>query len=131
MLDNAERERADGEKYTRERPFTGREAQFAEVDGVEFPKLLSPIDDLPPATIITSVRRDGDKLIVQGVTHDNGQIAEVKINGQAAKTIASAVDGGVIDWEISLPRSGVEAVTAVAVDAAGNAEQHAHRVVVD
>jgi hypothetical protein len=131
VLDNAERERGDGEKYTRERPFTGREAQFAEVDGVEFPELLSPVDDLPPATIITSLRREGDNLVVQGVTHDNGQIAQVKVNGQAAKPISSAVSGGLVDWEITLPRSGVEAVTAVASDAAGNVEQHAHRVAVD
>src|SRR5690606_19245950 len=115
----------------REKPFTGREAQFAEVDGVEFPELLSPIDDLPPATVITSVRRDGDNLVVQGVTHDNGQIAAVKVNGQAAKTVSSAVGGGLVDWEISLPHRGVEAITAAAVDAAGNAEQHAHRVAVE
>ena len=57
--------------------FTGKRVRAAEVEGVEFPQLLDPVDDLPPATIITSVRKEGGKLLVRGVTQDNGEVATV------------------------------------------------------
>jgi hypothetical protein len=116
----------DGNKYTEVRPVTGRDAQIAEVGDVEFPELLQPVDDLPPATIITSIVRDGDTLTVRGVSHDNGEITRVTVNGKPAEVSASAVRGGVIDWHVSLLAKGVKEVTGQATDAAGNTEQHAH-----
>jgi hypothetical protein len=131
VLDNSQPERADSEKYAREKPLTGNEAQVAEVSGIEFPELLQPVDDLPPATIITSTRREGDTLIVRGVAHDNGEITRVSVNDKPAKLVASAVSGGLVDWEISLPASEAKSLVAAAADAAGNVEKHAHKVAVD
>lgn len=118
----------DGNKYSEVRPVTGRDAQLAEVGNVEFPELLKPVDDLPPATVITSLQRDGDTLTVRGVSHDNGKIARVTVNGKPAEVVESAVRGGLIDWQITLPAKGVDKVAALATDAAGNAEANAHRV---
>ncbi len=121
----------DGNKYSEVRPVTGRDAQLAEVGDVAFPELLQPVDDLPPATVITSLRRNGDTLTVRGVSHDNGKIARVTVNGKPAQVVETAVRGGLIDWQITLPAKGVEKVAALAIDAAGNAEANAHRVAVE
>src|SRR5262249_32381313 len=64
--------------------FTGRDVRAAEVPGVPSPTLLEPVDDLPPATMITSVRRRQGKLAVRGVSEDNGAIASVTVNGRPA-----------------------------------------------
>jgi hypothetical protein len=102
--------------------FTGKRVMAAEVEGVEFPTLLEPIDDLPPATMITSVRREGDKTIVRGVSHDNGEFKSVTVNGRPAKIVSSGA--GVADWEIALDGNGNGAAfTAGATDVVGNAEQ--------
>src|SRR5262249_53621769 len=58
----AKRRLADGKKSHKEPPLTGDESVVGEVRNVAWPKLLDMIDDLPPATIVTSVRRVGDKL---------------------------------------------------------------------
>jgi len=117
---------ADGNKYRQEPPLTGDESVVAEVASVEWPALLSPVDDQPPATIITQVRREEGKLIVTGVSHDNGRIAAVKVNGQAA-TIANQ-SAGVADWqiELALPASGK--LAALAADEAGNVEKTPHEM---
>ena len=62
--------------------------------------VAEPVDDLPPATMIRSVRRDGGKIIVSGVTTDNGEIASVTVNGKPAKFMTSAP--GVVDWTIAI-----------------------------
>ncbi len=74
---------ADGNEYRKLPPLTGDESVVAEVSDVAWPQLLHPVDDLPPATIITSVRRDGGKLLVRGVSHDNGEIIAVTVNDHA------------------------------------------------
>jgi len=122
---------SDGNKYIDARPVTGRDAQIAEVDDVEFPELLQPVDDLPPATIITSIQRTGESLTVRGISHDNGEIAKVTVNGKPAEFVETAVRGGVVDWKITLPAQGVKQVTAAASDTAGNVEQHTHRARVE
>ena len=43
-------------KYASIPGFTGPDVRAAEIPEVPFPVLLEPVDDLPPATIITSVR---------------------------------------------------------------------------
>jgi hypothetical protein len=112
----------DGE-YRAVEGFTGRDVRAARVDPVPFPTLLQPVDDLPPATLITSVRRSGGKLIVRGVAEDNGEIASVSVNGEPARLTAA---GGVMDWEITLvaPKGG--RLVARAVDRAGNPEKMPH-----
>ncbi|MGH7752259.1 MAG: G8 domain-containing protein, partial [Gemmatimonadales bacterium] len=64
--------------------FTGKDVRAATVSGVEFPRLLDPIDDLPPATVITSVQGSEGKLLVRGVSHDNGDLESVTVNGRRA-----------------------------------------------
>jgi hypothetical protein len=117
---------SDGEKYVSEPPLTGNEAKVAEVEDVAWPKLLDPVDDVPPATIITAVQRDGGKLTVVGVSHDNGEITKVLVNGKPAEVVSRAA--GVVDWKITLPSAGDGKVEAHAVDNAGNVEQTVHRL---
>ena len=111
-------------------PLTGQGAQVAEVSDIDFPQLLDPVDDLPPATIVTAIHSTGDIYTIRGVSHDNGEITCVLVNDQAARIVSSAVRGGVVDWEISLPAMNLTKVTAAASDAAGNQETHHHTVAV-
>jgi hypothetical protein len=100
--------------------FTGKDVRAAEVANVPFPELLKPVDDLAPATLVTSVRKVGGKLLVRGVSHDNGEIAAVTVNGRAAKVLATSA--GVVDWEVTVDQPKDGKVTAAATDRAGNAE---------
>jgi hypothetical protein len=116
----------DGNEYRQLPPLTGDESVVAEVKDVAWPKLLDPVDDLPPATIVLSVRRTGDKLLVRGVSHDNGTIRSVTVNGQQAKL--NAIQSGMIDWSIELPMPGDAKIFAAATDEAGNREALSHVV---
>jgi hypothetical protein len=80
--------------------FTGPRVKTRIVTGVDFPALLDPVDDLPPATMITSCRREGDHLVVNGVTTDNETVASVSVNGTPA-TITRNVHG-VADWTATI-----------------------------
>lgn len=118
----------DGNQYRTQSPLTGDESVVAEVKGVAWPQLLNPVDDLPPATIILSVRRKRDKLLVKGVSHDNGVIRSVRVNGQDAKL--DIIQAGMVDWTVRLPLPKDGRVAAAAVDEAGNRETLAHVVFV-
>lgn len=120
---------SDGNKYQPVPPLTGNESVTSEVSGIQFPKLLDPIDDLPPATIVTYIGRKNSKVIVRGVTHDNGEITSVTVNGRAAK--AQFTTSGVVDWQIELNMAKDGRVVAFATDKAGNAEQTPHRLKFD
>jgi hypothetical protein len=89
---------------------------------------LNPIDKLPPITVITGFRKAGSKLMVQGVTSDNGAIARVMVNGKEARMLPGAYGM----WEIALEivTAGQVQLTAHGEDRAGNVEQTAHRVTV-
>ena len=120
---------ADGLKYHDESPLTGHEARVAEVKDVEFPNLLDPVDDLPPITVITHVRRGpGNTIVVRGTTSDNGRVQRVLVNGKAA----GLLQNNFAEWEITLKVMGNEAflVQAHAEDEAGNVENAAHRLMV-
>jgi hypothetical protein len=119
----------DGNSYHTQSPLTGDESVVAEVKGVAWPQLLDPVDDLPPATIILSVRRQGEKLLVKGVSHDNGTIRSVTINGQAATL--DAIQPGMVDWTVYLPLPKDRRIVAAAEDEAGNRETLAHVVVMN
>src|SRR5262249_57363076 len=112
--------KADGLEYRAEPLLTGDESRVAEVRDVEFPKLLNPVDDLPPATVITHVARAGGKLTVRGTTSDNGTVKRVLVNGKEAR----AVRPNFAEWEVVLDESGRGDVklTAYAEDEAGNVE---------
>src|SRR5439155_14890008 len=96
----------DGNEYRKLSPLTGDESVVAEVKGLAWPQLLNPVDDLPPATIVLSVRRQGDRLLVKGVSHDNGVIRSVTLNGQNANLVV--IQAGLVDWtaELPLPKDG-------------------------
>ncbi|HLX60837.1 MAG TPA: G8 domain-containing protein [Planctomycetota bacterium] len=114
----------DGNTYKALPPLTGDESVVAEVKGVKWPELLDIVDDMPPATIMTSARVEGGKVIVRGVTHDNGVVASVSVNGQLAKL--TAIQPGVVDWEIELDAPQDGRITAFGTDEAGNRETMAH-----
>jgi hypothetical protein len=103
--------------------WTGKDVAAAEGQGAAFPTLLEPKDDLQPATMITSVRRDGEVLHVRGVATDDGEIAKVLVGGREAKITAQ--HSGVADWEVTLPAGSVD-LSAMSIDAAGNSEKWPH-----
>jgi hypothetical protein len=72
------------------------------------------------------VRQTKGKLLVRGVSQDNGEIASVTVNGQAAKIMSA--HAGITDWEITLEPRGANAkkLAAHAVDRAGNTERTGH-----
>jgi hypothetical protein len=112
----------DGNQYGEEVGLTGDESRVARVTAVEFPKVLDPVDDLPPATVVTAVSRKDGKLVVRGVTGDNGTVRRVVVNGIDAK----ATRDNFAEWEAVVPMAGT--VSARAEDAAGNAEKLPHEV---
>ena len=109
-----------------EPPLTGDESRVTEVAHIDFPQPLTPIDDLPPATVITHVTPREGKLWVQGTCSDNGPVKQVLINGQAA----TATSENLATWEITLDRSGLKDLTAHGEDAAGNVEKLVHTLAV-
>jgi hypothetical protein len=121
----------DGLKYREEPPLTGKQygmaTVVAEVKDVEFPKLLDPVDDLPPTTVITHVRRDGDRAVVRGTTADNGAVKRVLVNGKEAKQVSP----NFAEWQIVLEgvSKGELKLKAHAEDAAGNVEKRPHLLV--
>jgi hypothetical protein len=91
-----------------------------------FPKLLDPVDDLPPNTVITHIIPVGkDSLLVRGTSSDNGTIARVLVNGEKAK----ATRANFAEWEVTLTGvTGELSLRAHAEDAAGNVEKTPHLV---
>jgi len=104
--------------------FTGPDVVASRTLNYEFPELLSPVDDLPPATMITEIQRSAGKVTVRGVSHDNGSVQAVLVNGSPATMISQ--QHGVADWEIAL--AAADALSAEATDAAGNRETTPHRI---
>ena len=97
--------KADPEAYRSEPPLTGDESRVTEVANIDLPQPLTPIDDLPPATVITHVTPREGKLLVQGTCSDNGSVKQVLVNGQPAQ----ATSDNLATWEITLDRSGLTA----------------------
>ena len=91
----------------------------------DFPKPLDPVDDRPPATVVTHLLRAGGRLTVRGTTSDGGPLRRVVVNGREA-TLLPGLGG---EWEAALPAD-TAAVTAFAEDAAGNVEATPHTLAV-
>ncbi len=92
-----------------------------------FPAPLAPIDDRPPVTVVTRIRLQHDgRLLVQGVTADDGDVRSVRVNGRSARPIAANYS----QWEVVLEGSDARApsLVACAQDAAGNVELTSHEV---
>src|SRR5262249_5080808 len=104
---------------------TGRDVVARDEKDVPFPTLLAPVDDLPPATMITSVVRSGSKLLVRGVSQDNEEVAAVTVNDQPAAITATRC--GIADWEVTRAAPSGGALVAEARDRAGNREKLPHR----
>jgi hypothetical protein len=116
----------DGLEYRAVPNLTGDESRVAEVQDVAFPKLLDPVEDLPPATVITqAVRQDGGKLLVRGFTSSNAKVKSVLVNQRAAKATAA----NFAEWEIVLDVKDGK-LEAFAEDTAGNVEKRPHVVAV-
>ncbi len=120
---------ADGNNYQPLPPLTGKESVAAEVGDVPWPELLQPVDDTPPATIITQVRTDGKYLVVRGTAHDNGPITKIDVSGTPATILANS--SGVVEWEARLIPPSDKLLYATSTDEAGNVEQTGHRLVVE
>ncbi len=94
----------------------------------EYPRPLDPVDDLPPVTVITQVRRDAmGRLVVRGTTVDNGNIKKVLVNGREAR----ALRPNFAEWEAVVENAGdgTRKITARAEDMAGNQEKRPHEVI--
>jgi hypothetical protein len=117
---------ADGLMYRDEAPLTGHEARVAEVRNVVFPRLLDPIADLPPTTVVTHIHVEGRKIVVRGTTASNNLVRRVLVNGQAAHAVRS----NFAEWELVLEGAGKEPlkVESWAEDEAGNVEPRPHVV---
>jgi hypothetical protein len=94
----------------------------------DFPSPLDPINDAPPATVITYAGRSEDgTLVVRGTTSASGVVSRVMVSGQEAQ----AIDAGFAQWQVTLDDPGPGAsVSAYAEDAAGNVEPTPHVVFV-
>ena len=120
--------KSDGLTYREEAQLTGDESRVAEVKDLLFPKLLDPVDDLPPTTVITHVQRAQDgKVIVRGTTSDNGTVRRVVVNGKEARSVRA----NFAEWEIVLEGMppGELTLQAYGEDVVGNIEQRPHVVV--
>ncbi len=96
------------------------------VPEADFPRPLEPVDDLPPVTVITQVRRsDAGKVIVRGTTVDNGTVTRVLVNGREARSLR----GNFAEWEAVVEVGDAGKITAHAEDEAGNRESRPHQVV--
>jgi hypothetical protein len=98
----------------------------ARPDPALFPAPLQPVDDRPPVTMMTHIgpSRDG-RLVVRGVTADDGAIKCVRVNGQSARPVGPNYS----QWEVELVglAPGPLTLAAAAEDTAGNVERTPHR----
>jgi len=121
-----------GDAYAEVQGVTGTQVRAADVKNVTFPTLLDPTDDLPPATVVTSVangarvRVKEGTLIVRGTTTDNGKTKRVVVNGADA----TSTGDNFRTWEIKLTglKPGPLTITAGSTDEAGNEEKQSHRL---
>ncbi|MBN72675.1 MAG: hypothetical protein CME32_25760, partial [Gimesia sp.] len=88
---------------------------------------LEPIDDLPPVTVITHIEpQQSGQVLVRGVTSDNYDVKQVKVNEQPVRPTAANFQ----EWEIVLPvpESGNLRLVTSAEDMKGNQEMLPHQV---
>lgn len=124
----------DRRVYLFEPPYTGQGVRSAVARNVAFPKILDPVDDDPPVTVITypiqgaTVPISGGRLVISGAATDNAKILRVVVNGEEARDLGFNFH----QWQAKLTglRPGPLALTAYGVDSAGNDEKTPHRITV-
>ena len=116
----------EGGEYRPLAGFTGKDVRAAEVSGVDFPVLLEPVDDVEPATAILRFREEGGALVVEGLSHDDGEVASVAVSGTEASI--GARYAGVAEWVARIPPPYPDVVSARARDRAGNEERTPHEI---
>lgn len=109
--------KAQPDTFREEKGLTGDQSRVADMKDVKFPEFPQLVDDLPPATVITSVTKKDGKLVVRGSAIDNGSVKRVTVNGQDAKALAANFS----EWELTLDET--TELKALAEDAAGNVEK--------
>ncbi|MFO0911190.1 MAG: hypothetical protein U0794_23105 [Isosphaeraceae bacterium] len=101
-----------------------RWSSFAETgtrpDESGFPSPLAPTDDQPPYSVITRVApaATAGKIVVEGVSADDGTIRRVAVNGVAVQPLRPDYSR----WRVELDASAASALVAQAEDAAGHRE---------
>lgn len=96
-------------------------------DDANFPAPLTPVDDLPPATVMTQVLPAASgKLLIRGTASDNGEVVQVTVNGHVVKQLAP----NFAEWQVIINAPPDGKLTSVASDAAGNIEQTPHVLIV-
>ncbi|MFO0953613.1 MAG: G8 domain-containing protein [Isosphaeraceae bacterium] len=119
-----------GVRMSRNRwPYFEEEGQRQE--GQPFPAPLRPVDDRPPVTLITRVEPlGGGRVLVAGVSADDGAVQVVRVNGRELRPTAEA---GLAEWRVELEglSPGPYPVTALTEDAAGHREVTPHRLTVE
>lgn len=88
-----------------------------------FPQ-IEPVDDLPPATVITHLKMNGENIHISGSTIDNSKVTKVLINGIEATSSRNHF----AEWTAVIPLSSVSNNTlkAHAVDKHNNVEPKPH-----
>lgn len=121
----------DGNIYEESAPLTGPDARVARVKDIKFPKLLNPTDDQPPATTILKVVFYQGEIFIRGISHDNGQITRVTVNGLPVTRLDQTTPG-VVDWMLQrkAPQAKQFKLVAKAEDAAGNVELTPHEMII-
>jgi hypothetical protein len=103
--------------------FFPRPGRAGKDDAIAF---LKPVDDLPPATVITRVQagESEGRVRVLGTASDNGAIERVVVNGKEARPLRP----NFAEWVIELEGQTGAGLTirAHAEDASGNVEATAH-----
>jgi hypothetical protein len=91
----------------------------------QFPAPLDPVDDRPPVSVITRIdTTNARRIVVRGVAVDDSAVRSVLVNDRKAHPLTHDF----AEWEAILDGlpSGSQAITAFALDAAGNRESTPH-----
>ena len=126
----------DMERYRDQPPYTGKESRLTDAPEERFPILLTPVDDQPPATIITwpkkgipaKLGKDGT-LLVKGTSTDDYEITKVEVNGMKATNL----DYDFTEWSVKLSglKPGMNKLTALATDSSRNKEKTPHVLMIN
>ena len=94
----------------------------------KFPAPLAPIDDQPPFTVMTRIDASrAGRLLVRGVSVDDGAVRIVRVNGHPARSLADDYSRWEVEMALDRPMHGPMTLCAAAEDDAGNVEKVPHQ----